>query len=150
MNIFDELEAQYSEIDNQYSSIELDARSKGYPEKELQYRRKRKLNDQAYFLFMFTRLEDKIRQQSSALISKKQASISSWEERAVWDMLSSDNIHFKKRLMLLFEKGRNDYELIISYYKERNSIAHGGNFTSPINMPLVIIEFKRLYSINNH
>lgn len=150
MSIFDELEAQYNEIDNKYSSIEFDAIRKGWSKKEARYKRKRELNDQAYFLFMFSRLEDRIRQQSSALITKKQTSLSTWKQRAAWDILpngASDEMPFKKRLALLSEKGLRDYNLILDYYKERNSIAHGGNFISTISMPTVIAEFKRLYGV---
>ena len=70
MSIFDELEAQYDEIDNQYTSIEFEARTKSWNNKEQKYQRKREINDQAYFLFMFSRLEDRIRTQSAALIKK--------------------------------------------------------------------------------
>ena len=123
MSIFDELEAQYNDIDNEYSSIEFEAISRGWSKKQAKYQRKRELNDQAYFLFMFSRLEDRIRQQSSALITKKQTSISSWKQRAAWDILpngASDEMPFKKRLALLTEKGRSDYNLTVDYYKERN------------------------------
>lgn len=148
MSIFDELEAQYNSIDNEYASIEFDSISRGWNRKEAEHKRKRELNDQAYFLFMFSRLEDRIRQQSSILISRKQSSITSWKQRASWDILpngASDEIPFKRRLALLTEKGRSDYTLIVDYYKERNSIAHGGNFISAISMPTVIAELKRLY-----
>lgn len=148
MSIFDELEAQYNDIDNEYSAIEFEAISKGWGRKEAKYQRKRELNDQAYFLFMFSRLEDRIRQQSCALITKKQTSISSWKQRAAWDILpngANDEMPFKKRLALLTERGHRDYNLIVDYYKERNSIAHGGTFTSVISMPTVISELKRLY-----
>ena len=148
MNLFDELEAQYNEIDRQYSSKEFEASRRGWNRKEEKYHRKRELNDQAYFLFMFSRLEDHIRLESSTLISKKQSSISSWKQRSSWDILPNSargEMPFKNRLALLAQKGFQDYNLIIGYYKERNSIAHGGNFTSAINMPTVISEFKRLY-----
>jgi len=150
MGIFDELEEQYNEIDKEYSSIEFKAASRGWIHKESKYQRKRELNDQAYFLFMFSRLEDCIRQQSAILITKKQNSIHSWKQRASWDILPNsarDQIPFKKRLALLIERGSQDYNLVVNYYKERNSIAHGGNFISSINMPLVISELKRLYQI---
>jgi len=151
MSIFSELEKQYNDIDTEYSAIEFNAISKGWGRKEAIYHRKRDLNDQAYFLFMFSRLEDRIRQESSRLITKKQSSILSWKQRSVWDMLpvaaDDDKMHFKKRLSLLVEKGRSDYNSVVFYYKERNSIAHGGNFTSSISMPTVIAEFKRLHRV---
>lgn len=58
MSIFDELEAQYNEIDNEYAAIEFEAMSKGWTKKEGKYRRKRELNDQAYFLFIKTGRQD--------------------------------------------------------------------------------------------
>lgn len=148
MSIFDELETQYNDIDNEYALVEFEAISKGWSQKEAKYKRKRELNDQAYFLFMFSRLEDRIRHESASLISKKQSSIASWKQRASWDILpsgASDEMPFKKRLALLVEKGGADYNLLVVYYKERNSIAHGGNFISTINMPTVISEMKRLH-----
>lgn len=148
MAIFDELETQYNDIDNEYASIEFKAISRGWSRKEEKYKRKRELNDQAYFLFMFSRLEYKIRHESSLLITRKKSSITSWKQRAAWDILPSgarDEIPFKRRLGLLIEKGGSDYNLISDYYKERNSIAHGGNFISSISMPTVISELKRLH-----
>ena len=149
MTIFDELEAQYIDIDEKYGRIEFEARSKQWVHKEKKYRRKRELNDQAYFLFMFSRLEDKIRSESSILIAKKQDSIISWRQRAVWDILprKPEESNLKNRLVLLVPKGENNYNLVVKYYKERNSIAHGGSFTTEINMPTVISDFKRLYKV---
>jgi hypothetical protein len=149
MNIFDELETQYNDIDNEYSTIEFESRSKQWMKKEAKYRRKRELNDQAYFLFMFSRLEERIRNESSALITRKKNSITIWKQRAAWDILPNSpraELPFKKRLALLTEQGGNDFNLVVEYYKERNSIVHGGSFISPITMPTVISEFKRLYN----
>ncbi|MCG9758364.1 hypothetical protein CWC29_015495 [Pseudoalteromonas sp. S4498] len=148
MTIFDELEKQYFEIDNDYSFIEFDAISKGWNKKAQKYARKRELNDQAYFLFMFTRLEDRVRQESAKKIVKKKASTISWKNKAAWDILPSNasaEMNFKNRLALLTPKGQSDFNIVADYYKERNAIGHGGTFTSPINMPHVISEYKRLY-----
>lgn len=150
MNIFDELGSQYFEIDNNYSLLEFQAASKGWSKKEAVFRRKRELNDQAYFLFMFSRLEDRIKQLSSTTIISKKASINSWIARAAWDILPSspkNGLDFKKHLALLVDKNCANYKLISDYYAERNSIAHGGNFTSPISIPTVISELKRMYKI---
>ncbi len=148
MSILDELEAQYNEIDNQYSALEFEAMRRGWAIKERKYQRKREINDQAYFVFMFSRLEYKIREESSKLIIKKKSSVSSWKKRSSWEILPSSpdaELHFKKRLALLTEKGATDFNLVSDYYKERNSIAHGGSFIRPISMPTVISELKRLY-----
>jgi hypothetical protein len=80
MNIFDELEAQYYDIDNEYAAIEFEAKNKGWNKKEAKYRRKRELNEQAYFLFMFSTLEDKIKNESLKLITYRQTFITSWKQ----------------------------------------------------------------------
>lgn len=150
MNIFDQLEAQYNEIDKQYSLIEFKAVCRNWIKKEQKYQRKREINDQAYFVFMFSRLEDRIREESSNLITRKKSTISSWKQKAPWEILPNQpyaELHFKKRLALLTEKGATDFNLVSYYYKERNSIAHGGSFTSPISMPTVIADLKRLYRV---
>jgi len=82
MNIFDELEAQYNEIDSRYSFMEFDCGRRGWHRKKQEYRQKREINDQAYFVFMFSRLENRIREESARLIRKKKRSISSWKQRA--------------------------------------------------------------------
>ncbi len=87
MNIFDELEAQYNEIDSRYSFMEFDCGRRGWHRKKQEYRQKREINDQAYFVFMFSRLENRIREESARLIRKKKRSISSWKQRASWDIL---------------------------------------------------------------
>jgi hypothetical protein len=150
MNVFNEITSQYNEIDNLYSTKEFEALRRRWVKKEKIYQRKRELNDQAYFVFMFSRLEDKIREESSKLIIRKKSSISSWKQKAAWEILPNnpdDDLHFKKRLALLTEKGNADYNLISEYYKERNSIAHGGSFTLPISMPTVVRELTRLYNL---
>lgn len=58
---------------------------------------------------------------------------------------SGDSLHFMNRVALLVPKGQSDYNLIDSYYKQRNKIGHGGTFTITINIPTVIADMKRLY-----
>ena len=151
MNIFDELSSQYQEIDDYYTSKEFEARSKGHHRKELKWRRKRELNDHAYFLFMFTRLEDRIREESSKLIDNRQRNLSNWKQRRAWEILpkskKSSKIHFKQRVALLTEKGQSHYNLISDYYDLRNQIGHGGNFTTPVSIPNVVLDMKNLYAI---
>ena len=147
-NIFEELSNLYDEIDSFYATKEFEARVKGFNKKETEWRRKIDLNDHAYFLFMFTRLEDRIREQSSQLITTKQTILVNWKMRSAWDILPKEKesvrIHFKNRVALLVEKGSSDYNLIMDYYKLRNTIAHGGNFTTPINISNVLSNMERL------
>jgi len=50
------------------------------------------------------------------------------------------------RVALLTPISGTDYQLINNYFKQRNSIAHGGSFTIPINIPTVIADLKKLYN----
>lgn len=147
MNIFDELENLYSEIDDDYASLELQSRAIGHNRKERGYQRKRELNDQAYFLFMFSRLEERIKELSDELIDTKYNTLSSWPYKRTWDILykRKSQINFMDRVALLTEIGKTDYNLIGSYYQQRNNIAHGSSFSIPINIPTVVSHFKRFY-----
>jgi len=147
MAIFDDLEGQYNSIDNQYATGEFQASRSGATRKEAEFRKKREINDQAYFLFMFSRLEDRVNQEAEKLIKRKTTSRASWKQKAPWDNLPKEvkDIPFKNRLALLAERGKQDFNLISDYYLERNSIAHGGGFKRPINMPDAIANFIRLY-----
>ena len=149
MSIFKELGETYGEINSYYARRELEAKTRGWIRKEKIWARKRELNDHAYFLFMFTRLEDRIREQSSKLIMGKQTTLSRWRQRSAWDILpkekESERLSFKNRLALLMKKGSKDYNRIIEYYYQRNTLGHGGNFSSPVSIPDVVDDFDRMY-----
>ena len=91
MNIFDNLGKIYNEIDATYASIEVKARSKGYYKKETEYLAKRQFNDQAYFLFMFTRLEDRVREVSDKLVDSKVSTLTDWKAKRVWEIIPEQN-----------------------------------------------------------
>src|SRR5258708_25767257 len=91
MNIIDELNIIYSDINNNYSAQETQARARRYFRKERTYQQQRALNDQAYFLFMFTRLEGKINSLCTLLIDAKVASISNYKNKRVWELIKHRN-----------------------------------------------------------
>lgn len=148
MNIIEELEKIYNEIDQDYSNKEFEARSKGYNRKEESYQNIRSINDHAYFLLAFTRLEDRIKTIARDLIREKVSTLTSWSHKRVWTIIKkredNDNLYFLEYVELLTEKGHSDYTLIQSYYRDRNDVAHGGLLSS-INMIKVFEDFKRLF-----
>jgi len=150
MNIFDQLAVIYFEIDGMYAAIEAKANSRGHFKKEMIYQKKREQNDQAYFLFMFTRLEDRIKDLSIKLIERKYNTLTNWNYRRTWEILykrREKEISFLDRVALLTKLGQRDYQLVESYYRERNNIAHGGHaFSIPISIPTVVVNMKRLYN----
>lgn len=145
--IFVELATIYFEIDNNYSVKEAAARSRRHNRVEAKYRRKRELNDQAYFLFIFTRLEDRIRKLSLDLIDNKYNNLTDWNYRRTWELLHKRNkdIPLLDRVAILTQIGQTDYNLIKRYYDQRNNIGHGGTFTIPINIMTVVTDMQRLY-----
>ncbi len=145
MSIFDELEKIYTEIDSTYAGIEIAARARGHYKKEAAQLKKRELNDHAYFLFMFTRLEDRVRELSDELIDNKMATLSNWKDRRAWEVFDKKSLNFMNRVALLTLKGGPDYNLIKQYYDQRNKIGHGGGFTIAISMPTVVADMKRLF-----
>jgi len=153
MNIFEELEALYSEIDDFYARCELDARNNENENKEIAFARKRELNDHAYYLFMFTRLEDHVGEKSSELIKDSQDNITDWEQRRPWDILpkqkESDKIFFLNRVALLVDKGTHYYQNIKNYYDLRNTLGHGGVFSAPISIPNVVSDFNSFHRMLN-
>ena len=148
MSIFDELADIYSDIDDEYAKIEAEARSRRHFIKEAKYSHKRELNDLAYFLFMFSRLEDRIKQLSNALIEDKYKNLTNWGHKRTWEILHGriKNIAMLDRVALLTEKRKADYILVAKYYSQRNSIAHGQAFTIPISIATVVNDMKRLYN----
>jgi len=147
MNIFDHLGKIYNEIDTTYANIEVQASSRRHHKKEAEYYSKRQFNKQAYFLFMFTRLEDRVRNLSDQLIDDKVANLTDWKAKRTWDILSKrkDRIAFMDRVALLTEINQSGYNLIDRYYRQRNNIGHGGTFTIAIYIPTFIVDMKRLY-----
>ena len=137
MSIIKEIETQYFEIENDYYSKEFNSHIKNHYIKEAFWRKKRELFTHAYFLFLFTRLEDHIRKQSENLIQKRRDNITNWKTKAIWDIPDLKNLYFKNRLALLTEKGNSNFNKVIEYYDLRNKIGHGETISdihSEINM----------------
>lgn len=150
MKIIREIESQYFEIENRYAGKEFKAIVRGYNLKEDYWRRKRELNTHAYFLFLFTRLEDHIKIESTSMILNKQTNIAHWKTRAIWDNIHPQKLYFKTRVGLLTERGGTDYNKIVDYYDIRNTIAHGGTIngiTNTINMIDVFDDMKRFFKV---
>lgn len=146
MNVFGSLEKTYSEIDQQFAEMEFEAGSRGWSRKEALYASFRAQNDQAYFLYFFTRLEDHITNEATRVIDRGRT-LRTWRRRSPWRELKTLNndrhLAFMSKVALLAEPGGSDFNLIRAYYSDRNAIAHGGSAT--ISMPNVISDVKSLY-----
>lgn len=95
-------------------------------------------NDQAYFLFLFTRFEEAINQAFASLIANKSAGL--WQDvRAwsVWEGKKLSDIPLLLKASLLLQKGRKEYNDVREFYKGRNDIAHGSQYDEPFVIQVV-------------
>src|SRR3989344_745074 len=109
MSIVEEIEIIYFKIEDEYYHQEFDARFAANYLEEDKLIRKRELNMHAYFLFLFTRLENHIFSVSSEIIKEKIDSMTDPKEKIIWDISSTKKIHFLKRVKLLTEVNNLDY-----------------------------------------
>ena len=96
----------------------------------------RELNDQAYFLFLFTRLEGEIDTAFDKLVSNK--SVGLWADVRAWQVWRDrDRIELMAKVELLLEKGHRECEELRSFYRHRNVIAHGDQWKTQFAIPAV-------------
>jgi hypothetical protein len=122
--------AAYREADGFMQQKE--SRTKAPAQRQL-WADRRNVNDQAYFVLMFTVLETMINSRCDTIIGQKQAQ--PWPKRALWDNAERKRMRFKQRLALLAEKSGTTFARIIYYYEIRCNIAHGNVYP---NMPIAI------------
>jgi hypothetical protein len=103
----------------------------------------RYVNDSTYYVSVFAQFEHAVRARVSNLIPNRRTS-GSWPDRAAWDVLKSDNLPFMEQVALLFEKGKEEYNEIYEFYKERNTVAHGDFLKTSVFVPGFI---KRLVQL---
>lgn len=147
--IFDEIEILYNEIDSDFAVKEFDARAKGLNKDEFEIALKREHNDQAYFLFIFTRLEKSIQDIFDILINNKIATLIDKKELNSWKMLKKKKLELMEKISFFAEPGEIDYNLIYNYKKKRDNVAHG-DFATGVDISAVLKDMKRLYNdLNN-
>lgn len=150
MNIIDELNIIYSDLNSNYSAKETQARARRHFRKERIFQQQRALNDQAYFLFMFTRLEERISFLATSLINSKVTSISNYKNKRVWQLIKerndSDRLPLKEKVSLLTQFNGADYQLILRYKRQRDTIAHGGVVLA-MNVATIFTDIGRLYNV---
>jgi hypothetical protein len=96
-------------------------------------------NDQAYFLYLFTRFEFEVAAAFEA-IAAAGLSAAAWQERRVWQAWargSGRDIGFLAKVEVLTDKGRPDYAAIKRYYDGCNTIAHGRVWDEEFSVPAV-------------
>src|ERR1700677_3232798 len=70
--------------------------------------RRRRFNDQAYFLMLFAQLEQYIERQVSELVRRKRA-LAGWRGRRLWQDANLRRISFMQKVSFLTEGGQAAY-----------------------------------------
>jgi len=143
--IFDDLDTLYSEIDNEYAVKEFIAHSSELESEEWKIAIKRELNDQAYFLFIFTRLEKRIQDLLDNLINDKITNATDNKDKNSWQLIKKKKLELMEKVSFFTQSGGMDYNLIYDYKKKRDGVAHG-NIASGINILTILSDMKRLYN----
>jgi hypothetical protein len=101
--------------------------------------KQRRHNDQAYFLYLFTRFESEVNQAVQKLLAIRVTG-QPWPERRVWEAWSRvdiKDIHFLSKVEVLTDKSRTDYRDVKEFYEARNRIAHGDELEDQFVVPAV-------------
>ena len=108
----------------------------------------RRLNDNAYFVLLWGQLENEINAKFVKFIEDGQAH-TDWSERRKSYNYNIDKTKFDDRLSLLLNKkaGKgSSWAIAMSYYEQRNKIAHGESNRTGIDVTAVIEAFYQVQS----
>lgn len=131
MGVFDDFRSQYAVADDSFDITEINAFGKNDDAAFDLVSQQRKLNDQAYFLYLFTRFEGEVNKAVDDLFTAKGGKDVLWSDRRIWDAVRSRQTHeipFMTRLQLLIDKGNVQFNDVSQLYRGRNAIAHGGSW----------------------
>ena len=123
MNSLRRIWASYREADGYLQTRQRATRSVSGRER---WARFRDINDQAYFVMIFSCFEDRVTQLCERLVRRKQALVS-WRNRRRWDDLDAGRVErlpLMQRVALLVEKGSAQYGTVDQLRRTRNAIAH--------------------------
>jgi hypothetical protein len=146
MSIFSDISDQWQIADEAFGALEHAAYAAnddpGYDAAGQQ----RKRNDQAYFLFLFTRFEDAVNEALDQIIKYLVSGVA-WSDRRIWTAWSgkgTDKIHFLSRIEVLIDKSTHPYAHVKEYYDGRNEIAHGGVWAEQFVIPNIAIAMEKI------
>ena len=129
MNIFSEIADQYQIADQAFAAIEQIAFTQNDDRTFDRAAEQRRRNDQAYFLYLFTRFEYEVNKGVASLIASRLALGATWSDQRIWDAWTRNEIKdipFLSRVEVLLDKSKGEYASIKKLYKSRNEISHGG------------------------
>jgi hypothetical protein len=131
MTIFTDIAAQYILADSAFAQGEQAAFDANDDAAFDLASAQRRHNDQAYFLYLFTRFENAVNRAVDALLAIRLGV--PWAERRIWEAWSRveiRDIHLLSKIEVLIDKSTAEFRDVHSYYRARNLIAHGEDWES--------------------
>ena len=122
MSLLADLKKIYLETDLHLQKKEMAARTENAKKAWMQ---KRDLNGKAYFMLMFAYFEDQVNQYCSSLVDERKATVLSAKNTRIWNAIDLENLGFMKRIGILTDKGKTNYNDVARMYEIRCEIAHG-------------------------
>lgn len=147
MSVFSEISRQYDTADRVFADAEAAAFARDDDIAFDEASKARRHNDQAYFLYLFTRFEDEVNRAVDAIVASNAAPTIPWPERRIWQAWSRTSIKdiaLLSKVEVLVDKGRSDYAVIKEYYIGRNAIAHGGFWSVQFFVPQVAVTLDEI------
>lgn len=151
MRLIPEFLGHYNAID-QLLELELQSIASD-PKRKSQLEQRQEINDQAYFVLCWGHLETELNESCRSAIRKRQSN-PDWTRRRAWDLYDPDDkrlsgLSFEERVSLVLDKKDSiggEWKLVMTYYAQRNKIAHGGSHEQRIDLNLVIGHFYQIQS----
>ena len=134
----------YLEADGFYARAELGCS----PSQRTSWAERRDINDKAYFVLMFSELEDRIAERVRKVIQRRSTTSSVLNQR-VWKLLGrkegNRGLPFMDKTSMLLERGNAEYNMVKSHYDVRCDIAHGkASSIGSISIPSAYSDFVGL------
>ncbi len=146
-----QLLGHYNAIDR-YIESELQAEALD-PGRKMQLEHRQEVNDHAYFVLCWGQLEAELNESCREAI-RRRGNNADWIKRRAWDLYNPDDkrlsgLRFEERVSLVLDKQDNssgEWDMVMTYYAQRNRIAHGGSYERRIDLNSVIGDFYQIQS----
>jgi len=138
MSVFLEIADQYAVADAAFADVEQQAFKADDDAAFDRAIKARQRNDQAYFLYLFSRYEAEVNSATRTLLATRMDPALEWLERRIWQTWSRvpvRDIALLAKVEVLTDKGRVDYATAKQYYDGRNRIAHGEDWETQFFVP---------------
>ena len=145
MKNLQELAALHKEIDDTFKLAFAAPTAVADQQSRDRTKRKRLINEQAYFLLCWGQIENEINDACATAIERRRND-HRWEMRRGFDFYdpADTRLRFERRVALVLDRtvGRGGaYAKVLSYYQTRNNIAHGALASVSIDLQNIIEDF---------